>query len=387
MSQFFVFSIPISFVGKRGDVRAWAMELATMNQLCYIVTGTGRSGTVGLAASLSAAGIPCSHERFFSGNSLAEALRLIDSNGGENSFCSRHCGLPGQTDHIRAESSYMAAPYLNKLALAETTVIHAVRNPWHVILSFLNNIQFFRGEPEHEHEQFVYSVLPRLHTIDNPIDRAVYYYIHWNAMIETLGRKQRTKLHYGFLGGCQRRMDRFLRRRQRGWFIFHRIEDGTKSLLRKLGISKELIAQSQIKTELNSFKEWPRELRHHDPVRQFRIEDLNASKYARELKHMASKYGYESPQPEGSRFHSRQEATSTDGSQCRSAPVPRMLEAGYRGFNLVRWRSYCYALPQYESINLQSTPDEMLKERVSSGEIFLAQSLSRLKEKVEEISK
>ena len=358
-----------------------------MVQLRYIVTGTGRSGTVGLASALSNVGIPCSHERFFNGNSLEEALRLMEINGGENSLCSQHCGLPGQTDRVVAESSYMAAPYLDAPCFAGATIIHAVRNPWKVILSFLNNIQFFRGQPEHEHEQFIYSVLPRLHEIDNPVDRAVYYYIYWNRMIETLGRQRGSKRHHGPLAICQRMIEKLSRKGQRSWYIFHRIEDGPASLLQKLGLSQPLIGRSEMKKDVNAFEKWPSELRPHTLIRRIRVEHINASNYASELWRLANRYGYEAPIPEEIPTEPvSDEAAAGGGYEVRFAQVPYLLEEGYRGYNLVRWRAACYALSQVEDIKLEVAMENQLKELVDRGVMFVARGLADLKAKLDEAS-
>lgn len=358
-----------------------------MVQLSYIVTGTGRSGTVGLAATLSSVGIPCSHERFFNGNSLEEALRLMKVNGGENSLCSQHCGLPGQTDKVVAESSYMAAPYLDAPCLADVTVIHAVRNPWKVILSFLNNIQFFRGQPEHEHEQFIYSVLPQLHEIGNPVDRAVYYYIHWNSMIETLGRKRCAERHHGPFAICQGIIESLTRKRQRSRYIFHRIEDGPASLLQKLGLSKDLIGRSQLKKDVNAFAKWPSDLRPHTLIRRIRVEHLNASKYASELWGLANRYGYGAPFPEEMPTEPvSDEAAAGEGYEVRFAQVPYLLEEGYHGYNLVRWRTSCYALSQGEDIKLEVATENRLKELMDRGMMFVARGLADLKARLDEAS-
>ena len=335
-----------------------------MVQFRYIVTGTGRSGTVALATVLTSVGIPCSHERFFNGSSLEKPIRLMKSLGGENSLCSHYSGLPRQQDRVVAESSYMAVPYLDAPCFAATTVIHAVRNPWKVILSFLNNIQFFRGEPEHEHERFVYAVLPQLHDINNPVDRAVYYYIHWNRIIETLTLK-----------------------RGREQYIFHRIEDGPEVLLRKLGISEDLIKRTQKNDEVNIFKKWPGELRDLAPAQRVRIEQINASNYVAELLRVAKRYGYEGEWAE----ESPRKAVFTAGleeGRCegRFARIPRILEAGYRGYNLVRWRADCYALPQGENIDLEAVPESELKEHVDRYYVVVARRLSELKQKLDELS-
>ena len=56
-----------------------------MIDLEYLVTGTGRCGTVNLAMTLTSVGVPCSHERFFNGNSLEEAVAMLRAHGGRNS--------------------------------------------------------------------------------------------------------------------------------------------------------------------------------------------------------------------------------------------------------------------------------------------------------------
>lgn len=335
-----------------------------MIHLRYVATGTGRSGTVGLASALSSMGIPCSHERFFNGNSLNEALRLMETNGGQNSYCSQHCGLPEHTDPIVAESSYMAAPYLDAPCFADTIIIHAVRNPWKVILSFLNNIQFFRGEPEHEHEFFIYSFLPRLYEIDDPIDRAVYYYIRWNRMIE-----------------MQRQ------NRQHEAYVFHRIEDGWGSLLSKLGLREEDIEQCRKQNAINAFKEWPKELRYLAPARQVQIENINACSYAVELRRVAQQYGYEAPVVDKAPVAAASDGAARRGEfNVRFVLSPRIVETGYRGYDLVRWQSACYALLQGKNINIEASTEDLLKEQLGSGEVIMAECLSELKAKVDEIS-
>lgn len=359
---------------------------ACMMHLHYIVTGTGRSGTVGLADLFNHLGFPCSHERFFNGNSLEEALRLMETDGGENSYCSRHCGLPGHADRVVAESSYMAAPYLDASCFAGATIIHAVRNPWKVILSFLNHLQFFRGEPEHEHEKFVYSVLPQLHDIDNAVDRAIYYYIHWNRMIETLARKQRTELHGGLFNVYQRLIETITSER-RSYYVFHRIEDGPERLLRKLGLSKERTRLCRKRANVNAFKEWPRELGAYAPIRHVTIEDINASKYSNELRKLGKQYGYRAPlSDEVQAKPVSDEAELRGNHEVRFAQVPRLVEEGYRGYNLVRWRDACYALAQGGAIDLKVATDDSLKDLEERGAIVVATRWSELKAKMDEVN-
>jgi hypothetical protein len=234
-----------------------------MIQLKYLVVGTGRCGTVNLAMTLASVGIPCSHERFFTGNSLDDAIARLQEHGGCNSYCSKDAGLDPQGDDIQAEASYLAAPYLDEPFFEKTIIIHVVRHPLKVILSFLNDIGFFLcGPADHPHESFVYRHAPGLRNIANPIDRAVRFYIEWNNMIEERGR-------------CRN-------------LIFHRIEDGPSTLLQKLHFSLADAAHCYQNPRCNT---WRFKTDKYSP------QDILQSAFSKELSELAVKYGYPTLNP------------------------------------------------------------------------------------------
>ena len=194
-----------------------------MKKLKYLVTGTGRSGTVFMARLLTSVGILCGHETIFDFNGLEAAKqRLCEEQELKLSYCS---GM--KFDHktntyasvdwhpniqsIVADSSYMSAPFLNDDILSGTTIIHVVRNPVNVIDSFCNSIDYFSSisvnEEAEKYEKFIYSHATDLRQDLPQYDKAALYYILWNEMIEKSNPD-----------------------------IFFRIEDDPSLLLNKIGI-------------------------------------------------------------------------------------------------------------------------------------------------------
>ena len=308
---------------------------------------------------LSDVGIYCSHERFFRGDSAEAAAGLLfEGADAANSNCSKHCGLPEWGNRVVAESSYLAAPHLAAPFLAGTTVIHAVRSPWQVIPSFLNNIQFFRGEPIHEHERFIYAMLPELNHIKNPVDRAAYYYIHWNLMIEWLGIRHGSA-HY----------------------IFHRIEDGPQMLLRQLGEPVGActgVAQGQ---DVNSFSAWKKEMK---PAAGKRIgaHEIRRTAYWNELCRLAARYGYDSL-PDWPEETATEQQAEAAGDTEETAP-PRLVESAYHGFNMVLWQDLIYGIDRAVGhLDLETASYARLKELADQGLCILGRSLREAKEKVD----
>ncbi len=179
-----------------------------VGQLRYIVVGTGRCGTVFIAKLLSSIGIPCTHEAIFLYDGMDAALRRL--NNQEPLEISEVAKLASQYDedkgigwfkspndaaNIMAESSYMAAPFLDHPCFENVGIIHVVREPMKVINSFVEGFGYFSEEPALEHRkyhEFIYNFLPELRDKSlTPIDRAALYWCNWNQMIERLakGRK------------------------------------------------------------------------------------------------------------------------------------------------------------------------------------------------------
>lgn len=163
------------------------------NKLMFVVVGTGRCGTVFFSSLLSSLLIPCSHERVFTPKGLSYAKKALES--GDNSDVSKSAGL-ASAKTIMAEASYMAVPYLEHSILKDATIIHAVRHPADVILSFNNKLQYFHHKPN-KWERFILSHMPGIN--GSPLEKNCYYVVHWNRWIEKMsyGRKYiRIRLEY-----------------------------------------------------------------------------------------------------------------------------------------------------------------------------------------------
>jgi hypothetical protein len=174
-------------------------------KLDYLITGTGRCGTVYCAKYLSAAGIPCGHEAIFDYRGLGAALgRLSGLEPVSLSDASQMRVHPDGTitrleayvdsGQLRAESSYLAAPYLNHDCLKDTQMVHVVRHPVAVIQSFCHYLDYFSyhmpcpwNEITRRYENVIYAVVPELmNSALSPVERCAMYYIRWNGMIQDL---------------------------------------------------------------------------------------------------------------------------------------------------------------------------------------------------------
>lgn len=149
----------------------------------FLITGTGRCGTVAFAKLLTDAGYPCGHERIFTHQGLAKAKEVMQSGGG-NSHASTRSGLNsnGTTHHLLAESSYLAVPFLGEPFLENTKIIHLVRHPVNVICSFINKLHYFKDDKS-PYEEFINRHCPSVWKEPTPFLRACRYWIDWNKMI------------------------------------------------------------------------------------------------------------------------------------------------------------------------------------------------------------
>ncbi len=136
-----------------------------------LITGCGRSGTGYVSTLLSRLGLPCSHEVVY-----GEAL------------CSTGA-QPVWSDALRAEASWLAAPYLGSLP-AGTIVLHQVREPVSVVRSFLR-IRFFEGNGPFK--RFAERHVPAL-AVGSPFERSVKYWLFWNQLVASAA--QRSELVY-----------------------------------------------------------------------------------------------------------------------------------------------------------------------------------------------
>ncbi len=202
----------------------------------FIITGTGRCGTVYLAKVLTAIGISCGHEMIFNPDMQRK-----------NSSISSKLGL--HTECLLAESSYMAAPFLKD---NKSNIIHLVRNPLKVVLSFYNNNYFSNGNDSLKWENFIKSHLPEINDIKGRMNRCCYYVIQWNRMIEPYAHRR------------------------------IRLEYDVKDFIEGMGCRLPDIPP------VNTFEEWANPIEN-----KATIEDILKLKIGSQLIELGKKYGYE----------------------------------------------------------------------------------------------
>ena len=167
-----------------------------MHELKFIVTGTPRSGTNFMCRFLTSCGIMCGHESIFTYEGVCEAVgKMKNPNSVHTSDCSQRQVMPDKSfrqdgkwfdpNTQVADSSYMAAPFLDYTILSEVKIIHVVRNPFKTISSIYADANFFS---RHERSQtkyvnFVYKYLPLLQQIDDRFEKTIKFYVEWNKMI------------------------------------------------------------------------------------------------------------------------------------------------------------------------------------------------------------
>lgn len=232
-----------------------------MIDLKYIVTGTGRCGTLFMANLLTSMGYPCSHEAFFTTEGLEWANAVAR---GEqpvaNSEISVGDNLSDYETEIVAESSYMAAPFLKEV---KGEVVHVVRNPFGVVGSLIGDgfKQFsaceptdFEEDPAHlKYEEFMYRHLPELREEMTQLDRGCLYYIRWNEMIEKSGKV------------C----------------LFHRVEDGPDKVKKFFNFNGECYDN----TSCNSAT-------HLCASRKWHLADVQKTEIREDMVKMMMRYGY-----------------------------------------------------------------------------------------------
>lgn len=190
--------------------------------LKYVVTGTGRCGTLFFANLLTSMNIPCSHEAVFTHNGLSFAKDVLQGTQKAKNSDLSNLILNQPCDNIAnivADSSYMAAPFLRDFNF---DVIHLVRNPIDVVSSFIGKAfnYFADNKPTHNpdlpnnifYENFIWQILPELSEETTQIDRACLYYIRWNQIIENSNKTkifiriedgtQKIKNFFNFSGNC-----------------------------------------------------------------------------------------------------------------------------------------------------------------------------------------
>lgn len=233
-----------------------------MESLKFIITGTGRCGTLYMANLFTSMGFPCSHEAVFTPNGIDWAKEVL---GGERPRESskisegKRCVPFGKNKKFVAESSHMAAPFLKQI---DSRVIHVVRHPKEVVASFIG--QAFRRfmnvgptkQPDlpgsYEHEKFMYDNLPELYGEMKQIDRACLYYVGWNEMIERSGKVE----------------------------LFHRAEDDINDIKKILGLEGNGYYDNRNCNTVKTKGSW-------------RLSDIGDQSIRNKIRDMAERYGYE----------------------------------------------------------------------------------------------
>lgn len=123
-----------------------------------LIVGTGRCGTKFMAEWLTRSGVPCGHEAVFSYRGYTPQPGLV------------------------ADSSWLAVPYL---PLVACRIVHIVRNPLHVVRSFLGTRHFGPFHVKHKDRRwYQYMALHFGYTDEAPVQQAMKYWIRWNEAIE-----------------------------------------------------------------------------------------------------------------------------------------------------------------------------------------------------------
>jgi hypothetical protein len=148
---------------------------------------------------LSSIGVTCTHEGIFDYAGLETAINRLENPQTikVSEISSKEFGNWVKSD-IEAESSYMAAPYLDAGFLKHTKIIHIVRDPIRVINSFVLGLKYFKSHnPEASHaikganyERFIHQHVPAMSIETDPFTRAALYYVKWNELIEQRVRKE-----------------------------------------------------------------------------------------------------------------------------------------------------------------------------------------------------
>jgi hypothetical protein len=164
------------------------------------------------------------------------------------------------TGEVVADSSYMAAPFLDHAVLRDARVIHVVRHPMDVINSFVIGLNYFQQWiPPDAWHWFMYTHVPELRLDHHPLARAALYYIRWNQSIEARSAGKP--------------------------YFFCQVETITRQLFDYLGRrcdDEDLLAARKVNSRM-------------DGKPAYAFEDIPSAAIRRELADLAERYGYPLP--------------------------------------------------------------------------------------------
>jgi hypothetical protein len=161
-----------------------------IEKLKYIVTGTGRCGTVFMARLLTSLDYPCGHEAIFNPEMIPTNTShcSLNERKGKNDWIPLQNWLSGK--ETIAESSYMSAPYLDSPLVRKVKLIEVVRHPLKVMASF-NQEYFLEKCPANKWEANMDKSVPGVFYLPDQISRVSDFYVRWMRMIESRARKDR----------------------------------------------------------------------------------------------------------------------------------------------------------------------------------------------------
>jgi len=157
-------------VNLKNVMEGMAATDASTRRLKIVVTGTGRSGTGFAAQWLTSVGLPCGHEAFY---------YFRGREGAETRLRTR--------PELVAESSWMAAPFLNEPQLRDALVIHQVRHPKKVIESCL------RQPPgtTPAYLAFLEEFCKPVAEYEDDTNKAAARWVYWNRYIEQIAARRK----------------------------------------------------------------------------------------------------------------------------------------------------------------------------------------------------
>lgn len=210
-----------------------------------IVTGSGRNGSGYAKARLAALGVKIGHETIFMYRGLDAAKERL-----------------ARFQEVVADSSWMAAPYLDCAFCEKALIIHQVRHPGKVIASWIRE----PTQTTPRYWQFVLRYLPMLAEIEGDLERCAARYVLWNGLIEN---KLEGREYYRW-----------------------RVEDGANGDLAMLQwlVSKEALTEDRIMRPFIANRTLNR---HGAGEPQFVPLDTITGPWGERVRDMAERYGYE----------------------------------------------------------------------------------------------
>jgi len=188
-------------------------------KLDFLVTGTGRSGTVYMARLLSSVGVMCGHESVFKHDGLEAAWRRMSGEMPVQTSEHTNSGDSVRFDprQQRAESSYLAAPFASSVVTLGTKVIHVVRDPIKVISSTFYDANFFTAGTQRPFLNFVESWAPEVKKCSDNREKAMAYWLYWNRIAQKAS-EQRENLRVRVESEIDERLFKFLEVEPKDWY-------------------------------------------------------------------------------------------------------------------------------------------------------------------------